>query len=453
MDTDEVVFAPIQVLINELKGAVEITHPMLALGTSAVAYAQALEDDMSLKYPDTVWGIIVVRNVKDQDDFHGLEVTGTLLESVLKWRCIWKQYTFSGTVPAAIEDLLTKNFISPLDTNRAVPWVALENAPAVMTDTISFEQTGVYVSSQVYAVLALYEVGIKAIYDKYKNQVRFYLYKGKDRSLSQSTLPYVVFSDENGMLVEPKYTEDNGNYKNVALVAGEDTDPNGTTAPESIYEEAVSNGYTGTQEQFFQNLGQPDWTSVRNKPTTFVPSSHQHLWADITDKPTTFTPTTHEHTSSNITDLTDIIANAIAEAKLAEHPIGDLIFNTSGTNPGTYLGGTWVAWGSGRVPVGVDTAQTEFNTVEKTGGAKTHTLVIAEMPKHRHNSKMIQGASNAFFTANDSPLVGRAGEGTEQIYDIESLSDGVGFMHPVGGGTAHNNLQPYITCYMWKRTA
>lgn len=46
--------------------------------------------------------------------------------------------------------------------------------------------------------------------------------------------------------------------------------------------------------------------------------------------------------------------------------------------------GTWVAWGAGRVPVGVDTAQTEFNTVEKTGGEKTHTLATNEMPRHNH---------------------------------------------------------------------
>ena len=38
------------------------------------------------------------------------------------------------------------------------------------------------------------------------------------------------------------------------------------------------------------------------------------------------------------------------------------------TNPSTYLGGTWVAWGAGKVPVGVDTTDTDFATVEKTGG-------------------------------------------------------------------------------------
>ena len=56
---------------------------------------------------------------------------------------------------------------------------------------------------------------------------------------------------------------------------------------------------------------------------------------------------------------------------LASHPIGSLFETTVSTNPGTLYGGTWAAWGGGRVPVGVNTADSDFNTVEKTGGKKT----------------------------------------------------------------------------------
>ena len=49
------------------------------------------------------------------------------------------------------------------------------------------------------------------------------------------------------------------------------------------------------------------------------------------------------------------------------------------------FGGTWEAWGSGKVPVGVDPEDTDFDTVEETGGEKTHTLTVDEMPSHRHN--------------------------------------------------------------------
>lgn len=54
------------------------------------------------------------------------------------------------------------------------------------------------------------------------------------------------------------------------------------------------------------------------------------------------------------------------------YPIGSIYISTSGINPGGVTGGTWVAWGNGRVLVGVNTSDSDFNTAEKTGGNKTH---------------------------------------------------------------------------------
>lgn len=118
------------------------------------------------------------------------------------------------------------------------------------------------------------------------------------------------------------------------------------------------------------------------------------------------------------------------------YPVGSIYMSVSSTNPGTLFGGTWEAWGTGRTPVGIDTSQTEFNTVEKTGGEKTHTLTVTEIPAHNH------GVGLQVNTAAGNQRWG--------------LSDNLGTTTPTankGGGRAHNNLQPYITCYMWKRTA
>lgn len=59
------------------------------------------------------------------------------------------------------------------------------------------------------------------------------------------------------------------------------------------------------------------------------------------------------------------------------YPIGSIYFSINSQNPSKWFGGTWEAWGTGRVPVGIDTSQTEFNSVEKTGGSKA-------MQKHQH---------------------------------------------------------------------
>ncbi len=143
--------------------------------------------------------------------------------------------------------------------------------------------------------------------------------------------------------------------------------------------------------------------------------------------------------TSNITiTAADIGISAIF---LAAHPVGDIYLSVNPTNPGTLYGGTWVAWGSGRVPVGVNTSDTDFKTVEKTGGAKTHTLTVQEIPNHAHDL-------NAVNEGVDNPNGGyHPGWTFNKQYTAQVMSAST------GGGQAHNNLQPYITCYMWKRTA
>ena len=68
------------------------------------------------------------------------------------------------------------------------------------------------------------------------------------------------------------------------------------------------------------------------------------------------------------------------------YPVGSIYINAGvATNPGTLLGfGTWTAFGTGRTIVGVDSSDTDFDAVRETGGSKTHTLTIAELPAHTH---------------------------------------------------------------------
>ena len=112
--------------------------------------------------------------------------------------------------------------------------------------------------------------------------------------------------------------------------------------------------------------------------------------------------------------------------------------SVNSTNPTNLFGGTWVAWGAGRVPVGIDTSQTEFASVEKTGGEKTHKLKVSEMPSHDHG---LVNANNGGYSMGFSI----------QYQDRGFL--GNFYTDSRGDSEAHNNLQPYITCYMWKRTA
>jgi len=119
------------------------------------------------------------------------------------------------------------------------------------------------------------------------------------------------------------------------------------------------------------------------------------------------------------------------------YPVGSIYINaTSATNPATLLGfGTWVAFGAGKVIVGLDSGDTDFDTAEETGGAKTHTLSISEIPSHTHSLSTSDnpGGTGAIEVAGGAPTSTQTTQAT-------------------GGGGAHNNLQPYIVAYMWKRT-
>ena len=131
------------------------------------------------------------------------------------------------------------------------------------------------------------------------------------------------------------------------------------------------------------------------------------------------------------------------------YPVGSIYINAAvATNPGTLLGfGTWVAFGAGRVMVGIDASQTEFDVLEEEGGAKTHQLTEAELPSHQHD----QG-----YGADQTPRHGI----TTGLSSVRIDNDGNAFnsttaarTSSVGSDTAHNNLQPYIVVYMWRRTA
>lgn len=109
-------------------------------------------------------------------------------------------------------------------------------------------------------------------------------------------------------------------------------------------------------------------------------------------------------------------------------------------NPSTYLGGIRISWGARKVPVGVNTSDTNFSTVEKIGGSKTHTLTVMEMPQHTHD----------YYHEGAGAILVRTDEQQSNVVNWGQTTKSTGI---AGGNSAHNNLQTYITCYMWKRTA
>lgn len=172
----------------------------------------------------------------------------------------------------------------------------------------------------------------------------------------------------------------------------------------------------------------------------------------------------------------------------AAWPIGSVFTSVVSTNPATLLGiGTWTAIAAGRVLVGRDGADTDFDTAEETGGAKTVTLTEAQIPSHTHTQNSHNHTQDAHthtqnsHTHNLVPTTATTGSAavTQAVFATDtSATVGTGVASAniasatatnqnatatnqaatatnqnTGGGGSHSNVQPYFVVYFWKRTA
>jgi hypothetical protein len=141
----------------------------------------------------------------------------------------------------------------------------------------------------------------------------------------------------------------------------------------------TSNTLTGTTAQFNTALSDDNFATLTNTVTL---TNKTLTSPTISDADLTGTPTAP--TAATTTDTTQVATTAFVQQEITAnvpdlstlYPVGSVYINASvSTNPGTLLGfGTWAAFGAGRVLVGLDAGDVDFDTVEETGGAKTHTL-------------------------------------------------------------------------------
>ncbi len=92
------------------------------------------------------------------------------------------------------------------------------------------------------------------------------------------------------------------------------------------------------------------------------------------------------------------------------------------------------------MPVGVNNGESEFNTVNKTGGNKTVTLTVEQMPTHNH-AQYVGSQYGSWGVRRDY-----AGDGNCASYPQGTTGS-------TGGSAPHDNLPPYKTTYFWQRTA
>ena len=169
----------------------------------------------------------------------------------------------------------------------------------------------------------------------------------------------------------------------------------------------------------------------------------------FTGNPTAPTPTFGDNDTS-------IATTAFVQAALAAiYPVGSIYTNaTVATNPGTLLGfGTWTAFGAGRVAVGFDAGNALFDTAEETGGS-ANAIVVS----HTHTATVTDPGHKHVATTYNQPGIGNSGGGGARVSaiptDTTTAVTGISVANSTEGASGTNaNYQPYITVYMWKRTA
>ena len=226
---------------------------------------------------------------------------------------------------------------------------------------------------------------------------------------------------------------------------------------------------------------------------------------------------TYDNTNSGLTasNMQDAIDELYTVAQLSErldkvedelktkididdaYPVGSIyisIVDDTAAKVKNRFGGTWASFGSGKTIIGVNTSDSSFNTVEKTGGNKTHSIGVGNLPAHNHSIPGLSGSTAAANNVGQARSAGShthsteiyladysgtksyvhsgmwsnqghpvitmqtqsAGEHTHTL-NIPSLSVSTNASNTNGctncSGTALNTQDPYITVYMWKRTA
>jgi microcystin-dependent protein len=179
---------------------------------------------------------------------------------------------------------------------------------------------------------------------------------------------------------------------------------------------AVSSTVSATELGYLDGVTSAIQTQINNIVTT--PAGVISQWVGVATSPPTGW----------------LLCDGAAVSRTTYSALWDVLRNGGSTSPyGNGDGSTTFNLPNlkGRVPVGLDSSQSEFDTLGETGGAKTHTLTVGEIPDHAHSGQIVfgtgSGGTSAVTITGNNPT-------------SQPTTGGV----TVTTGGAHNNLQPYI---------
>jgi len=436
-----------------------------------------------------------------------LIVRGNFYDTIYDRKVVYPTKIFTNKYPEEIAYSLIHEYFPSIQTPTEIE---------AFGSRITTQFTGKTVLEILKDICASQNLGFETTYSSTGNILTFKLYQGLNRLASQNENPFVDFSNNYDTLSQYQFTYDIRSEKNFALVAGEGEGEDRVTTTvdwsdggdiKELFVDArdLQKDEDTTDAQYIEILKErgrealAERTAIENIEVTPILTNYTYrsdydlgdlCAADILHKDTRTDKVIFKASlDKRITELDEVYENGGLTLKLTlgeqyptisnaisgggpsggsssasticdiVYPVGSIYLSVNDTNPGTIFGGTWVAWGSGRVPVGINSDDSDFDTVEKTGGAKTHQHVYGIALAGYYQDTIFEGDPNTGTLQNgNGDPTGWSGSfaptaATPNGNSAESVGSSKTPNHykSTANTSAASSLQPYITCYMWKR--
>lgn len=268
--------------------------------------------------------------------------------------------------------------------------------------------------------------------------------------------------------VESETTQESGGENKIKITLSNGVEENFT----------IKNGIDGEVLQSQLDEVIEDLETLENSMSQRIADSIAEVVADAPEDFDTLKEMSNwiaEHKDDASAMNTAILENKTAIEELSKNylkaifPIGAVVITTNENNPSSIYGGVWEQIAQGRTLIGVGTG-TDANgesvnfAENETGGEYKHTLATSEIPSHTHtmthghsasgsNSSNVytyKGSGKPSLNENTTTDYGASYGKTSVTVSVNNYSGNTG---ATGSGNAHNNMQPYLAVYFWKRTA
>ena len=277
------------------------TREYYAIGQFSVQIAAA-DYDPAMAYlytpdrPET--GIIQKVELSETVKGRLVQLSGYFLEAILNDKAVYPTYYATGAIPAAVVAMLRQY-------KGDIPLLTVADAPAAQAeDDSAWQETGGALADVAYTKLQTVQHSLRCRYDYKQNLITAEVWQGLDRTQQQTANPFVTFSDGFGNLTEVTASTDRSNYKNYAIVAGEDQAENRKIA----YADLSGGGY---KRQLWVDARGERWDPEKQTEAEYLAGLRQKGLDALLDYA--------------VINNVDIQAAACGFAYLADWDLGDLV--------------------------------------------------------------------------------------------------------------------------------